>query len=142
MVCTGRESLENVLLLPGKYRASPKSVHVVDCPTPDACTGTLENLIEQDAAGVTDGTTALVNAFKTKLAAPMQSQGACGCEVSGKQFCNHDDPGNCQSCNGIMSDEDCDVLAVEISSLSTGVYCNFLQSLNRQPSLNISSYFS
>jgi hypothetical protein len=42
--CTGEESLEEMLLLPGKYRISNTSIAVVDCPTPDACTGTLKNL--------------------------------------------------------------------------------------------------
>jgi hypothetical protein len=39
--CTGEESLEEILLLPGKYRTSNTSTAVVDCPTPDACKGTL-----------------------------------------------------------------------------------------------------
>jgi len=48
-VCTGEESLEEMLLLPGKYRTSRDSTTVVDCPIPAACTGTLNNLNSADA---------------------------------------------------------------------------------------------
>jgi hypothetical protein len=44
MICTGKETLDRILLAPGKYRMGLHSPIVVDCPVFKACTGTLSNL--------------------------------------------------------------------------------------------------
>jgi hypothetical protein len=49
MICTGKETLDRILLAPGKYRMGLQSTIVVDCPVFEACTGTLSNLLNATA---------------------------------------------------------------------------------------------